>query len=514
MGFRYAQQLATDNPQAIFFSLFCRTMLRHLLFVVFIAFAPLILSAQQFDFNANCRQAYQSLMALELNQAKQQIQLETKQHPGNAIPILLENYHDFLTIYTLDTWAAFEQRKKQKEVRIELLAAGDQSSPYYYYSMAEVHVQWAALNIRFGEYLSAIFDIKRAYGYLSENQKRFPDFQANNKPLGLLYALIGSVPDKYKWGLNLLGLDGNVDQGLNRLKNLLVYSKTNDFIFKEETATIYSFLLFHLKNDKEAAWQTLQEHQFSERNRLQLYALAHVGIYGKHNEEAKQLLQQSAQNFGTFHQLNYLFGLAKIHTLDTTAADNIKRFLTNYKGDNHLKSAYQKLGWCALLNKDTANYYQWLNKAENLGNTMVEADKQAAKEAASNKVPNIQLLQARLLFDGAYYDKAFQQINQLDEQTLTNTALKTEYYYRKGRILHEWNKLEAALLNYDRTMATGKNLPLYFAANASFESGQIWEKKGDTAKAKEYYQNCLAYPEHEYKNSIDQKAKVALSRIK
>jgi tetratricopeptide (TPR) repeat protein len=119
-----------------------------------------------------------------------------------------------------------------------------------------------------------------------------------------------------------------------------------------------------------------------------------------------------------------------------------------------------------------------------------------------------------LLFDGAYYDKAFQQINQLDEQALTNTALKTEYYYRKGRILHEWNKLEAALLNYDKTMATGKNLPLYFAANASFESGQIWEKKGDIAKAKEYYQNCLAYPEHEYKNSIDQKAKVALSRIK
>jgi tetratricopeptide (TPR) repeat protein len=145
---------------------------------------------------------------------------------------------------------------------------------------------------------------------------------------------------------------------------------------------------------------------------------------------------------------------------------------------------------------------------------MVEADKQAAKEAASNKVPNLQLLQARLLFDGAYYDKAYQKINQLDEQTLTNTALKTEYYYRKGRILHEWNKLEAALLNYDKTMATGKNLPLYFAANASFESGQIWEKKGDTAKAKEYYQNCLAYSEHEYKNSIDQKAKVALSRIK
>jgi len=489
-------------------------MLRHLFFVVLLSAAPLFLSAQQFYFNANCRQAYQSLMALELIQAKQQIQQEAKQNPGNLIPVLLENYLDFLSIYTTDTWASFEQRRKQKEVRIALLASGDNSSPYYYYAMAEVHVQWAALNIRFGEYLSAIFDIKKAYGYLNENQKRFPDFQANNKPLGLLYALIGSVPDRYKWGLNLLGLDGNVDKGLNRLSALIEHSNSHDFIFKNETITIYAFLLFHLKNDKEAAWQLLQAQHFSENNLMELYALAHVGVYGKHNEEAKKLLQKAAPKFDSFHQLNYLLGLAKINSLDFTAAENFTSFLTNYKGDNHLKSAYQKLGWCAFLSLDTASYFLYLNKAENLGNTMVEADKQAAKEAAANRLPEAHLLKARLLFDGAYYEQAFQQINQLDAAALSHLPHKTEYYYRKGRILHEWDKHEAALLNYDKTIAFGKNLPLYFAANASFESGQIFEKKGDTARAKLCYQNCLAYPEHEYKNSIDQKAKVALSRIK
>lgn len=489
-------------------------MVRNLFFLLFFSLLSITLPAQQFDFNHNCRQAYQSLIALDFANAQQQLQLEAKQHPNNAIPILLENYHDFLTIYTIDTWTAFEQRRKQKEIRIEQLAACDNTSPYYYYAMGEIYVQWAALNIRFGEYLNAIFDIKKAYNYLSENQKRFPDFKANNKPLGLLYALIGSVPDKYKWGLNLLGLDGNVTQGLNQLNALVEYSKTNDFIFKEETITIYAFLLFHIKNDKEAAWQLLQDNHFSEKNLMQLYALAHVGVYGKHNEEAKQLLLKVEPRFGTFHHLNYLLGLAKINSLDLSAATHFKQFLTHYKGDNHLKSSYQKLGWCSLLNKDSVSYFQYLNKAENLGNNMVEADKQAAKEAATNKIPNLHLLQARLLFDGAYYDKAFQQINQLDEQKISNTLLKTEYYYRKGRILHEWQKLEAALLNYEKTIGIGKHLPLYFAANASFESGQIWEKKGELEKAKQCYTNCLSYPDHEYKNSIDQKAKVALNRIK
>jgi hypothetical protein len=78
----------------------------------------------------------------------------------------------------------------------------------------------------------------------------------------VLYALIGSVPDKYKWGVNLLGMEGSVAKGLSMLENLVNYSKKNDFIFKDETVIYYSLLLFQLQNEKERAWTVLMENGF------------------------------------------------------------------------------------------------------------------------------------------------------------------------------------------------------------------------------------------------------------
>lgn len=56
---------------------------------------------------------------------------------------------------------------------------GDPGSPYYLFTQAEVNLQWAALSIKFGEYLNSIFEIRKAYKLLEENQNKFPDFKAN-----------------------------------------------------------------------------------------------------------------------------------------------------------------------------------------------------------------------------------------------------------------------------------------------------------------------------------------------
>src|SRR5205814_571915 len=93
------------------------------------------------------------------------------------------------------------QLKKNKEVRLVTLTEGDLGSPYYLFVQAEINLQWAAADIKFGEYLNAIFEIRRAFKLLEENQQKFPAFSPNKKSLGVLYALLGSVPDKYKWGL-------------------------------------------------------------------------------------------------------------------------------------------------------------------------------------------------------------------------------------------------------------------------------------------------------------------------
>ncbi len=473
--------------------------------------------AQSFDFNSNCREAYNTILALKLNEASALLKAETKAKANNLIPLYLENYIDFLRVYTADTYSQYEQLRKNKDLRLAELAEGDASSPYYLFTQAEVNLQWAAMDIKFGEYLNAIFEIRKAFKLLEENQKKFPEFKVNKKSLGVLYALLGSVPDKYKWGLTLLGMEGSIEKGIGYLKELVDYGKKNDFIYQEETITYYAFLLFHLQNQSETAWRMLMENGFPKKDNLMtVYTCAHIGIYGKHNEDALKILNEKPKDnsFVPFSLLNYLTGLAKLNKLDKDADIHFKQFIAEYKGEHHIKSSFQKIAWSYLLKGDTVNYFHFINKAENMGASMLDIDKQAQKEAQKNRIPNINLLRARLLFDGGYYQRAVDEMGKITESFFKNTEEQTEYLYRFGRICDEWNKQDSALLFYGKAIEKGKDLPRFFAANSAFESGKIHEAKGDLVKAKYYYNLCLSFEDHEYKNGIDQKAKAGLNRLK
>ncbi|MFM2305450.1 MAG: hypothetical protein RLZZ367_119 [Bacteroidota bacterium] len=473
--------------------------------------------AQVFDFDANSRAAYNAAIALKLDESSAMLTAAEKKNPDNLITIYLQNYIDFLRIYTSDTRALYDKLKTNKEIRLSQLMAGDPGSPYYLFTQAEVNLQWAALSIKFGEYVNAIFEIRKAYKALEQNQNRFPDFKANKKSLGVLYALLGSVPDKYKWGLNLLGMEGSVQKGINYLKEVTEYGRSNDFIYQEETITFYAFLLLHLQNDAETAWTVLQQNGFPKKdNLMNVYTCAHIGIYGKHTGPALQLLlnRPTSSAFTSFPFLNYLTGLAKINQLEPDADSYFKQYIAEYKGDNHIKSAYQKIAWGYLLKGDTTNYRHFMGKVLRYGGNTLDTDKQAQKEAESNRMPVASLLRARLLFDGGYYERAAGEMNRLTENSFANTEEQTEYYYRTARIYDEWNKKDSALVLYSKAIDKGKTLPRYFAANSAFETGKIYEARGDTLKAEQFYNLCLSFENHEYKNGLDQKAKAGLNRIR
>ena len=474
------------------------------------------LSAQNFDFNDNCRKAYNTLLALKLEEGNALLKEEEKLHPDNLIATYLENYYDFLTVYTSDERRLYTQLKKNEDLRLVFLTEGDQHSPYYLFSLADVNLQWAALDIKFGEYINAVFEIRRAFKLLEQNEKKFPDFKANKKSLGVLYALLGSVPDKYKWGVTLLGMDGNVEMGMGYLHDLIDYGNKNDFIYQNETIIYYAFLLLNLQSKGEVAWQVLKDNGFPKSdNLMSTYTCAHLGVYGKHNAEALKLLDErpTSDSFAKFPFLDYLTGVAKLSELQPDADTYFKRFIAAYKGDNHIKSSYQKIAWCYLLKGDTVNYLHFIGKADKQGGTTLDADKQAKKEAEEHRIPNPQLLRARLLFDGGDYPKAIAQMNTVTQTSFNNTDDKTEYLYRLGRIYDETHQPDSAMLYYNQAIDMGKTLPRYFAANSALQLAQIYESKNDKEKAKYYYNLCLSFPNHEYKNGLDQKAKAALNRL-
>ncbi len=82
-----------------------------------------------------------------------------------------------------------------------------------------------------------------------------------------------------------------------------------------------------------------------------------------------------------------------------------------------------------------------------------------------------------------------------------------------ARIFDKKNQKDKAIHYYTATYENGSGHPYYFAANAALLIAVIYEDKKDNNKATEWYRKCLAMRNHEYQNSIDQKAEAGLNRL-
>jgi tetratricopeptide (TPR) repeat protein len=158
-------------------------------------------------------------------------------------------------------------------------------------------------------------------------------------------------------------------------------------------------------------------------------------------------------------------------------------------------------------------YSNYLKLVRTKGYATDEKDKQALKEANEAK-PDVDLLKARLYFDGGYYSKALAEIKDKPKNELKALRDQIELYYRLGRIYDRLDNFGQAVLNYQKAIDLGKKETFYFAANSALFLGILYEQKNDDAKAKYYYNMTLGMKGHEYQNSIDTQAKEGLSRIK
>ena len=87
--------------------------------------------------------------------------------------------------------------------------------------------------------------------------------------------------------------------------------------------------------------------------------------------------------------------------------------------------------------------------------------------------------------------------------------------YRRARAYHGLGQLDSARRYYARTIALARGqAPYYFAPQAALQLGYLYQASGQKELARTYFQQALHYPKHEYKNSTDMKAKVALAELK
>jgi hypothetical protein len=479
-------------------------------------FASADAAKYNFEFNSRCKEAYLDFFSLRIHQGNALLQAELKENPDNLIPVFLGNYDDCLTLLFNGDPREYENRKGNLSKRLDLLDKGDKNSPWYRYSKAALYFQWATVHIRFNENFNAGTDFRKSFLLLKENEKLFPTFRNNEVLLGVEQALIGTIPDNYKWISSLLGMKGDVKRGVSQVVDFLSHRDASASLMREEAVFFFCYLKYNLLSDHKAVWKYLDESTLDfKNNQLYVFMKANFALNDNKAAVAEQVLR--GRNQGTDYLespiFNYQLGGALLLKMDGSCMGYFQQFLSRYTGKLFVKDAYQKMSyyWLAAGNKQQAMLYK--NKIKASGTAVADADKQAQRYAENPELPHPVLLKARLLCDGGYFDASLEQLKSINGQMLQSVADKLDYNYRYARIYTLKGQYDKAIPFYEMTIRIGSSRPEHFAARSALELGQIYEQQGLRAKAIACYQTCISMKNHDYKSSLDQKAKAGINRL-
>jgi tetratricopeptide (TPR) repeat protein len=478
----------------------------------FLSFASAF--GQTFEANSEFNEAYGHLLNLEFDKGHKVIRSIESQKPDNIAATYLHDLSDFLQIVVSEDQRLFSNRKELRSERLKAAASLPDSSPYKLLCEGEIHLHWAFSMMRFGEYLNGAREINKAFHALEINMEQHPNFIPTYKSMGLLHTLIGTVPDNYKWATKLMGVDGTIEQGIAEMEKVIQLSEGRPDLInqRKETLFLLSFLHINLLNDKKGLLR-YQELVESENGPLMDFTRASLLIESGQTDKAIGVLSQS--NGVVFPYLNFLLGEMKLARMDADADLKLKEYVDTFKGNSYLKASYQKLAWHALLVKNNESLYRsWIAKVDDVGNTMLDEDKAAQKEYESGQIPNKTLLKARLQFDGGYLTGALKTLVSSNSTDLKTEDERLEFTYRLARIHHALGNNNEAISYYKLTIEQGKQSKRYFAANASLMLGLLHEQLGRKTEAIKAFEACGEFINSEYRNSINQKAKAGILRLK
>lgn len=467
-----------------------------------------------FQPNAELAEVRRLADRLRLEEASKGLIAFRQRQPDNLLAHHLAQYVDFLRVYISEEEDRLEAWKPRHQARLEAVSGGDPGSPYYRFAQAEMRLMMAMGRLKFGEYLGAFRELRKAYRLLAKNRKHFPHFAPGLRDLGLLHAIVGTLPGGYRWSLSwLAGIRGDLQQGRRELEEALRYPGPH----LQETRVLYSFLLLHLAGEPEAAWNALQKAELMPRESpLHAFLLANAAMQTQRNEEALRVLNLYPRGAGyfPFPYLHFMRGLARLRRLDSSGRADLLAFVSQTRGRHFIKEAHQKIAWSYLLEGDRTGYNRHMNLCLLEGDRSTGNDEAAWLEARKGTPPHPELLRARLLCDGAYFDRAFAVLRSLSPEELPGPELRLEYNYRTGRIFQGLQQPEAALQYFaellERPEADEDGI---MRCRAALEAGRLCEALGRLRQAERYFRRCLNTRPKAYATALHHQAKAGLARV-
>jgi len=471
-------------------------------------------ASASFYFTPELETAYNEIIQLKINPAKKRIQAERIKDPSNGIAVYLISLAESTELFLSEDIPKYQiERAKGSEYLKEISSVNQKKTPYYNFCLAEIYLQWAFVKIKFGDELGAALYAKQALNLLNENLEKYPTFNPTKKSLGLLNVVMGSIPSSYSWIAGSLGFSGNIDKGLMMLQDVI----NSRNIFYQEAFIMKIISEQYVLNQDEKLESI--KYLYSSYPVNLLYNYLYAAILSKHSrsEEALVVIKTipKGNDYLSFPLIDYLHGDLLLQNGDyIESREYFNQFLQTFKGKNLIKDTYLKLFLSYWLTNDDATALKYWHSITKVGQAVYESDKYANKIATANELPNKKLAQLRLYSDGGLYVKAYKILDETYINDFTEKKDKIEFYYRSARLYHKSDKLSNAIDYYKKVIALSHENNYYFAPNSALQLGYIYQQINNIPQAKYYFQLAISYKNHEYENSIEQKAKAALNHLK
>ncbi len=378
---------------------------------------------------------------------------------------------------------------------------------------AELNLQRGFNFLNLGQEFNAVWAIRNAYNFTQECLRKYPEFIPIKKTSGMIEVMVGSVPDKFHFFMSLLGMKGSVVKGQKQLEEL----KTSPSSLSVEANLAYYTIKGFINQQIEEAVRGFND-ILKERpdNKLALFLAINMLIKNSQSEEALKLIHTLDANPGglPMYYIDYLRGEILLQKGDyTNSVHAYQRFISNYRSQNFKKDSYYKISLAYYLQGKNDLAKTNFEKAKITGRDVAEPDHHADAQLKDGGFPNAKILRVRLCTDGGYYKEAKDLFHSITPADLKTKKEEVEYYYRKARLAHKTSDMSAAKIFYKQTIDMSGESQWYFAPNSALQLGYIAQASHDYPLAKKYFQKALMYKRHEYKNSIDGKAKSALEQL-
>jgi len=387
------------------------------------------------------------------------------------------------------------------------------SNPFNFYILGSTYSLRAMASASDESYLDVVWSTKKSYSYMNEVLSIDSTFYDAYLGLGLYNFMVAQTPPALRWAMNIAGISGDADKGMEYLRLAVENGKYS----KVEAKYYLSQILIEFYLGYEEANQILTElNKKYPKNLLFKYSLGLLRLKMKNLDKAEktfkyvidskdssfnQLIAYSNLSLGNLHYYKNEFDTAKYF---------YGNFLTNSSENYFLGIAALRLGLCYAFTGDSLTAVEYF-KLTDEGNSDIDDDRYAAvkgDEFDDNYPDSLTLKTIFIgnLIDAGNYATAMDSLfilkNKLEPDTKItgeiNLMLSDVEFYLDS--LNDSFNYALSVINQEDAEDWLKPFACYYAARASFNLGNFDEAEKFIIEAEDF--NDYFY-ENELNNSLN-----------